>query len=94
MFSQTPAVMLLQLSAQHIVILLVIIILLFGASKLPSLARNLGKSAKIFRDEVKSMNDDSNETPSELESSRSEDSVNNGSRPHADSTQSARDTDK
>ncbi|PMD06707.1 twin-arginine translocase TatA/TatE family subunit [Brevibacterium paucivorans] len=86
--------MLLQLSAQHIVILLVIIILLFGASKLPSLARNLGKSAKIFRDEVKSMNDDSNETPSELEPSRSEDSVNNGSRPHADSTQSARDTDK
>ena len=94
MFSQTPAVMLLQLSAQHIVILLVIIILLFGASKLPSLARNLGKSAKIFRDEVKSMNDDSNETPSELESSRSEDSVTNGSRPHADSAQSARDTDK
>ena len=94
MFSQTPAVMLLQLSAQHIVILLAIIILLFGASKLPSLARNLGKSAKIFRDEVKSMNDDSPQTPSELESSRSEDATDKAPRPHADSTQSVRDTDK
>ncbi|MDK8345373.1 Sec-independent protein translocase subunit TatA [Brevibacterium sp. UMB1308A] len=78
----------------HIIILLVIIILLFGASKLPSLARNLGKSAKIFRDEVKSMNDDSNETPAELESSRSEDATDKAARSHVDSTQSVRDTDK
>lgn len=33
-------------------ILLVIVLLLFGASRLPGLARSMGRSARIFRDEV------------------------------------------
>ena len=34
-------------------IVLVLIILLFGAPKLPALARSLGQSLKIFKSEVK-----------------------------------------
>lgn len=41
------------LTGWHAVILLVIILLLFGAPKLPALARSLGQSMKIFKSEVK-----------------------------------------
>jgi sec-independent protein translocase protein TatA len=37
----------------HLIIILVIILLLFGAPKLPGLARSVGQSMKIFRNEVK-----------------------------------------
>ena len=36
----------------HLIILLVIIILLFGAPKLPGMARSLGQSMRIFKSEV------------------------------------------
>ena len=39
-------------------ILLLIVLLLFGARRLPDLARSLGRSAKIFRSEVKDLRDD------------------------------------
>jgi sec-independent protein translocase protein TatA len=39
----------------HLIIILVIILLLFGAPKLPGLARSIGQSMKIFRTEVKSV---------------------------------------
>lgn len=37
----------------HALIILAIVLLLFGATKLPALARSVGQSAKIFRNEVK-----------------------------------------
>jgi sec-independent protein translocase protein TatA len=37
----------------HLIVLLVIILLLFGAPRLPALARSLGQSMKIFRSEIK-----------------------------------------
>ena len=37
------------------VILLLIVLLLFGARKLPDLARSVGKSMKIFKSEVKDL---------------------------------------
>jgi sec-independent protein translocase protein TatA len=45
------------LNGWHAVILLVVILLLFGAPKLPALARSLGQSMKIFRSEVKTSGD-------------------------------------
>jgi sec-independent protein translocase protein TatA len=39
----------------HIVVLLVVILLLFGAPKLPELARSIGKSLHILKDEAKSL---------------------------------------
>ncbi|GAA4285549.1 Sec-independent protein translocase subunit TatA [Brevibacterium daeguense] len=49
----------------HIIILIIVILLVFGAPKLPMIAKNLGKSMKIFKSEVKDLrNDDSNTTAS------------------------------
>ncbi|CEA08131.1 Sec-independent protein translocase protein TatA [Arthrobacter saudimassiliensis] len=47
-----------RLEGWHIVIIIVIAILLFGAPKLPGLARSLGQSLRIFKSEVKQMKDD------------------------------------
>lgn len=43
------------LSGWHFLLLLVIILLLFGAPKLPQLAKSLGQSMRIFRGEVDQM---------------------------------------
>ncbi|MET0975419.1 MAG: twin-arginine translocase TatA/TatE family subunit [Leifsonia sp.] len=44
--------MLQNLTGWHFLIILVIILLLFGAPKLPALARSLGQSMKILKTEV------------------------------------------
>jgi sec-independent protein translocase protein TatA len=41
-----------------VIILLVVVLLLFGAPKLPGLARSLGQSMRIFKSEVKQMNNE------------------------------------
>jgi len=41
------------LTGWHLVLVLAIILLLFGAPRLPALARSVGQSMKIFRSEVK-----------------------------------------
>ena len=41
-----------------IIILVIIVLLLFGAPKLPGLARSVGQSMRIFKSEVKQMKDD------------------------------------
>lgn len=50
-------------------IILAVVILLFGATRLPALARSLGQSAKIFRTEVKDIKDDKAESKSDDASS-------------------------
>ena len=40
------------------IIILVIVVLIWGAPKLPGMAKSLGQSLRIFRKEMKSMNDD------------------------------------
>lgn len=42
----------------QILIVIFIIVLIFAAPKLPGLAKNLGKSMKIFKTEVKNLRDD------------------------------------
>ncbi|MCS6710665.1 Sec-independent protein translocase subunit TatA [Brachybacterium sp. EF45031] len=42
----------------HWVVLVLVVLLLFGAGKLPSLARNLGKSMRIFKSEVEELRAD------------------------------------
>jgi sec-independent protein translocase protein TatA len=46
------------LTGWHVVGVLVIVLLLFGAPKLPGLARSLGQSMRIFRGEMKTMKDE------------------------------------
>lgn len=42
----------------HFLIILLVILLLFGAPKLPQLAKSLGQSAKILKKEVSDLTDD------------------------------------
>ncbi|MFE7837677.1 Sec-independent protein translocase subunit TatA [Streptomyces sp. NPDC057474] len=46
------------LGPTEIILILVVIILLFGAKKLPDMARSLGKSARILKSEAKAMKSD------------------------------------
>lgn len=46
----------------HILLLLLVVIILFGAKRLPDSARSLGRSLRIFKSEMKDMkNDDKSE---------------------------------
>ncbi|MCU1576750.1 MAG: tatA [Leifsonia sp.] len=42
----------------HLLIILAVVLLLFGAPKLPGLAKSIGQSMRIFRNEVKTMKDE------------------------------------
>ncbi|MBZ2195120.1 Sec-independent protein translocase subunit TatA [Occultella gossypii] len=42
----------------HLIVLLVVVLLIFGANKLPDITRNVGRSMKIFKQEVKELRDD------------------------------------
>ena len=47
----------------HIVVLLVLVLLVFGSSKLPDIARSVGQSMKVFKKEVKELRDDDSKDP-------------------------------
>jgi sec-independent protein translocase protein TatA len=53
-------------SGWHIIIVLLVVVLLFGATRLPALARAVGQSARIFRTEVRSTADESSDAPADL----------------------------
>ena len=42
----------------HIIVLVVVLMLLFGAKRMPDAARGLGRSLRIFKSEVKEMQKD------------------------------------
>ena len=37
----------------HALVILIVVVLLFGAAKLPALAKSVGQSMKIFKNEIK-----------------------------------------
>ena len=50
----------------ELIIVIFVVLLLFGANKLPDLARSMGRSARIFKSEVKEMrNEDEAQAPSQ-----------------------------
>lgn len=55
------------LSPWHWAILAVVVILLFGAKKLPDAARSLGKSMRIFKSELREMQTESKSESPALE---------------------------
>lgn len=44
-----------KIGAPEIILILVVVIMLFGAKKLPDMARSLGRSARILKSEAKAM---------------------------------------
>ncbi len=64
--------MLKSVGAPELLIILVVVLLLFGAAKLPGLARSLGASAKEFRkgvDEGAGDDEQSDEAPEDVDAS-------------------------
>ena len=53
------------LSIWHWLIVLAVVLLLFGSKKLPDAARGLGRSMRIFKSEIKEMQNDGAEEKSE-----------------------------
>ncbi len=53
-----PIPLVLGLGAPELIIILAVIVLLFGASKLPELARGSGRALRIFKAETKGLMDD------------------------------------
>jgi len=49
------------IGAPEVILILVVLILLFGAKRLPDAARSLGRSMRIFKSEVKEMRNDDEE---------------------------------
>jgi sec-independent protein translocase protein TatA len=62
----------------ELLIILAVVVLLFGASKLPDLARNSGRALRIFKSETKGLMSDDTKTPEQLEIERR----NEAERPH------------
>lgn len=46
------------LTGWHLLVLVLVILLLFGAAKLPALAKSMGQSARLFKGEMKAMKED------------------------------------
>lgn len=54
----------------HIIVLVVVLILLFGAKRLPDAARSLGRSLRIIKAETKGLADDDVDAKAEAQSGR------------------------
>jgi sec-independent protein translocase protein TatA len=54
----------------HIIVLVVVLILLFGAKRLPDAARSLGRSLRIIKAETKGLADDDLNEKAEAQSGR------------------------
>ena len=56
----------------HWIIVLIVVLVLFGAQKLPDLARSIGKSAKILKEEMNDLYQDSSSTSEQTSTSEPE----------------------
>ena len=67
------------LGPTEIILILLVLVLLFGAKKLPELARGSGRALRIFKAETKGLMDDDDETKTEeqraIEAQRASDGV-------------------
>jgi sec-independent protein translocase protein TatA len=60
------------LGTPELLIILAVVVLMFGAAKLPDLARNSGRALRIFKAETKGLidGDEETKTPEQLEIER------------------------
>ncbi len=54
----------------HVLIVLLVVLVLFGAPKLPEFARSLGKSLRILKEETKALRSDDDSSTVDEESSK------------------------
>ncbi|MFE5144112.1 Sec-independent protein translocase subunit TatA [Streptomyces fagopyri] len=53
-----------RLGAPEIILILLVVVLLFGAKRLPDMARSFGQSLRILKSETKAMQKDDSDEPS------------------------------
>jgi sec-independent protein translocase protein TatA len=58
------------LGPQEIILILLVLVLLFGAKKLPELARGSGRALRIFKAETKGLMDDEDDEVDEVKDSQ------------------------
>lgn len=69
---------------QQLIIILVIVLLLFGAKKIPELAKGLGTGMREFRKGASGEIEEDKDSESKSESSSSDDSARDGDEPRAE----------
>lgn len=74
------------LQGWHLIIILLLVLLLFGAPKLPQLAKSLGQSMRIFRGEMREMKQESQDA----KGSRDQASTDTAQRNHDESSEHPR----
>ena len=67
----------------HLIVILAVVILLFGATRLPALSKSLGQSIKIFRKEMHDVKDDVDREQRSTARDRAEEQVVTTSEPPA-----------
>jgi len=66
------------LNGWHLIIILAVVLLLFGAPKLPGLAKSVGQSMRIFRSEIKTMKDENGTADSSATDSKTDSKTESG----------------
>lgn len=56
------------LQTWHVIVLILVVAILFGSKRLPDVAKSVGESLKIFKKELKELNDDGTEKKPTTES--------------------------
>lgn len=69
------------LTGWHLLIILAVILLLFGAPKLPALAKSIGQSMRIFKGEVNEMKKDGKDADTSSETAASDSSAETKPKP-------------
>ena len=64
------------LGTPELILILAVVVLLFGASKLPDLARGSGRALRIFKAETKGLTDDEGDAEKKPEAQRTAELVN------------------
>ncbi|WP_309103049.1 Sec-independent protein translocase subunit TatA [Microbacterium sp.] len=59
------------LTGWHLLALVVVVLLLFGAAKLPALAKSMGQSARVFKGEMKAMREEDSAQAEQAEAPKS-----------------------
>lgn len=71
-----------RLEGWHPIIVIVLVLVLFAAPKLPGMARSLGQSMRIFKSEVREMKEEGPPDPARRGPDREPPEVSGGRKPH------------